>query len=95
MEIISMDERVFRSLESRLETIEEKAGRMHRNQSDLRLKKWLDNQEVCETLAISTRTLQSYRESGLLPYSIIRHKLFYRPEDVQKLLEASHYNSKQ
>ncbi len=89
-----MDERVFRDLESRLGTIEEKAERMHRNQADLRLQRWLDNQDVCETLAISKRTLQSYRESGLLPYSIIRHKIFYKPEDVQKLLDTAHHSKK-
>ncbi len=94
MEIISMDERVFRDLESRLGAIEEKAERMHRNQADLRLQRWLDNQDVCQTLAISKRTLQSYRESGLLPYSIIRHKIFYKPQDVQKLLDAARHLKK-
>jgi hypothetical protein len=89
-----MDERVFNDLSGRLETIETKAVRMHRDQADLRLKKWLDNQEVCETLAISKRTLQSYRETGLLPYSIIRHKIFYKPDDVQKLLDAAHHSQK-
>ncbi len=94
MELISMDERVFDDLSNRLETIEQRAERMHRTGADLRLRKWLDNQEVCETLAISKRTLQSYRESGLLPYSIIRHKIFYKPDDVQRLLDAAHHSIK-
>ncbi len=37
------------------------------------------------------RTLQTYREKGLLPFSRIRHKIFYKPEDVGKLLQSSHY----
>jgi hypothetical protein len=93
MEIISMDSRVFDDLAGRVETIEEKAVRLHRSQADLRLKKWLDNNEVCETLAISKRTLQTYRENGLLPFCRIRHKIFYKPEDVQKLLESSHHSN--
>ena len=32
-----------------------------------------------------------YREKGLLPFSRIRHKIFYKPEDVGKLLQSSHY----
>ncbi len=94
MEIISMDARVFNDLATRVGTIEETAERLHRNQADLRLKKWLDNQEGCQTLGITKRTLQTYRENGMLPFCRIRHKVFYKPEDVEKLLELSHrFNS--
>lgn len=92
MEIISMDSRVFDDLAGQVGTIEDKAERLHRNQADLRLKKWLDNNEVCQTLCITKRTLQTYRENGLLPFSRIRHKIFYKPEDVAKLLESSHHS---
>ena len=44
-----------------------------------------------DALGISKRTLQTYREKGLLPFSRIRHKIFYKPEDVGKLLQSSHY----
>ena len=44
-----------------------------------------------DVLGISKRTLQTYREKGLLPFSRIRHKIFYKPEDVGKLLQSSHY----
>jgi hypothetical protein len=93
MEIISMDSQVFDDLAARLETIEGQADRLHRKQSDLRLKKWLDNQEVCQTLGITKRTLQTYRENGLLPYCRIRHKIFYKPQDVEKLLKSSHHST--
>ena len=92
MEIISMDARVFNDLAGRVGTIEETAERLHRNQADLRLKKWLDNQEVCQTLGITKRTLQTYRENGMLPFCRIRHKVFYKPQDVAKLLESSHHS---
>jgi hypothetical protein len=95
MEIISMSLKTFNELGRRMEAIEAKAERLHRNQADLRLKRWLDNEEVCETLAISKRTLQSYRENNLLPFSRIRHKIFYRPEDVQKVLESCHHTTPQ
>jgi predicted site-specific integrase-resolvase len=93
MEIISMDLRVFDDLTRRVKTIEERAEVMHRNQADLKLKRWLDNDEVCRTLCISKRTLQAYRENGLIPFSCIRHKIFYKPEDVEKLLESSHHSN--
>ena len=43
------------------------------------------------SIQLSNWTLQTYREKGLLPFSRIRHKIFYKPEDVGKLLQSSHY----
>lgn len=94
MEIISMNIEVFDTLVMRVKNIEERIGVLcHRNE-DTGLKKWLDNQDVCSTLGISKRTLQNYRDKGLLPFSYIRHKIFYKPEDVEKLLQSSHYFNK-
>ena len=44
----------------------------------------------CKACLLYT-SLQTYREKGLLPFSRIRHKIFYKPEDVGKLLQSSHY----
>ena len=46
------------------------------------LNRWMDNQEVCQQLNISPRTLQTLRDNGTLAYSQINHKVFYKPEDV-------------
>ena len=35
------------------------------------LKNWLDNQEVCDVLRINKKTLQVYRNKGILPFSRI------------------------
>lgn len=95
MEIISMDIRTFDALMARVKTIEEKAEMLCKRQEDLGLKKWLDNQEVCDILGISKRTLQEYRAKGLLPFGRIKNKLFYKPEDVEKVLQSYyHANSK-
>ena len=94
MEIISMDIKVFDALARRVEAVEGKAGRLYKERKDLRLKDWLDNQDVCLMLNISKRTLQSYRERGLIPYCRIEHKIFYKPEDVEKLLKSSHHPEK-
>lgn len=54
------------------------------------LEDWLDNQDVMLTLHISSRTLQTLRSNGTLPYSRIGNKLYYRKQDIQRLL-ANHY----
>ena len=89
MEIICIDKRIFDELIVRLSEIEKKVTLLCSPARDAGLKKWMDNRDVCEALRISKRTLQVYREKGLLPYTRIKNKIFYRPADVQKLLESS------
>ncbi|MBN8785826.1 DNA-binding protein [Elizabethkingia anophelis] len=48
--------------------------------------RWLDNQEVCLMLGITKRTLQSYKDKGLLPFSKLNRKNYYKLSDVQRLL---------
>lgn len=55
--------------------------------TDKRLGRWLDSQDVCELLRISPRTLQTFRNNGRLAYSQIDRKIYYRPEDVQAILK--------
>ena len=52
--------------------------------------RWLDNNDVKEMLHISTRTLQTWRSCGILPYSKVLGKLFYKLSDVQALLNQSY-----
>ena len=54
--------------------------------TDKRLGEWLDNQDVCQILNISPRTLQTLRQNGTLAYSQIEHKIYYKPEDVERII---------
>lgn len=48
----------------------------------------MDNQEVCRQLNISLRTLQILRDNGTLAYSQTNHKVFYKPEDVMRIVKS-------
>ena len=50
---------------------------------------WLDNEAVCKRLGISKRTLQSYRDTGKIPFSMIGHKCYYKESDITELLNAN------
>ncbi|WP_462354251.1 hypothetical protein [Alistipes timonensis] len=36
---------------------------------------------------MSKRTLQYYRNSGILPYTVMGNKCYYQPEDVKTVLD--------
>lgn len=54
---------------------------------------WLDNQEVLQTLHISPRTLQTYRDNGTLPFSKIEGKFYYKAADIEDLLQRNYTNN--
>lgn len=87
MEIINVDSRIWELIMAKIEALAEKAENITCNIGDKSLKKWLDNQEVCQLLGISKRTLQTYRDNGTLPYTQINHKIYYRPQDVVQTIE--------
>ncbi len=77
---------MFEAMMTRFENFAERVDTLCRTGIDKSLQKWLDNQEVCQILNISKRTLQTYRDNGTLPFSRINHKMFYRPADVERLI---------
>lgn len=55
---------------------------------------WLDGKAVCHLLHISSRTLQTYRTTGLISYSQIGRKIYYKVSDIQDHLERNYVKSR-
>ena len=53
---------------------------------------YLSGEEVCSQLRLSIRTLQEYRNAGILPFYKIGGKILYKQSDIQTMLEK-HYNA--
>lgn len=54
---------------------------------------WIDGQDVLLKMQVSPRTLQRWRINGLLPYSRVSGKCYYRKSDILALLQEN-YNGK-
>ena len=50
-----------------------------------RTSEWM-RRNVCLALGISKRCLQNYRDNGIIPYSNVGGKFFYRETDIQEIL---------
>jgi hypothetical protein len=61
---------------------------MHPESGGGQSKKWLKSQEVRKLLNISPGTLQNLRINGTLNYTKIGGILYYKLEDINKLLEG-------
>ena len=53
--------------------------------------RYLSDVEVSRRLKISRRTLQDYRDSGIVPYIKLGGKVLYRESDLEKLLEECYH----
>lgn len=89
MQVITIESQAFQKIVDQLEAIQQKLNKEKSTTplSDI----WMDNQDVCELLHISKRTLQHYRDTGKLPYSQIGAKIYYKASDIDGFL-TEHYN---
>ena len=55
---------------------------------------WIENGELAEMLGLSKRQLQGYRERGVLGFSTIGRKIYYRRDEVAKLIKNNTIKSK-
>lgn len=67
---------------------------INRHANDVELEEWIDNQVVMQMLHISSRTLQTLRSNGTLPYSRINSKIYYRRSDIERILNDSYKMAK-
>jgi hypothetical protein len=92
MEVVTIEKRAFDKLcndINAISTLIESQTIMNNTPlSDI----WMDNQDVCQLLKISKRTLQHYRDTGKLPFSQIGAKVYYKAADVEYFLESHMVN---
>jgi len=86
MEVISIERSTYEELLTSFNSFVAQMKAMANRGNDKKLGDWLDNQDVCQILNISPRTLQTLRDNGTLAFSQINHKVYYKPEDVKKIL---------
>lgn len=86
MRIINIEAEVFESMLSRFEAFTHRVDGLCRKSRNKNLSDWLDNQDVCQILSISKRTLQTYRDNGTLPYTRIGDKMYYKAEEVERIM---------
>ena len=83
--IISKD--VFEERVGKFNHFSDRVNEILGKREEGRLSRWMDNQDVCQQLRISPRTLQTLRDNGTLAYSQIGHKILYKPEDVLRIVQ--------
>ena len=79
MEIVSIERSTYEELLTNFNSFVEQMKKMGSRGTDKGL-------GVCQIMNISPRTLQTLRNNGTLAYSQIERKVYYKPEDVKRIL---------
>ena len=85
MEVIMIDEKAYTQMKQAFEKFIREMETLCGNQNAA--KEWLDNEDACLLLNINKRTLQHYRDYGTIPFARIGNKCYYKPSDVEALIE--------
>lgn len=86
MEIIIFEKKTFEEFSMKLESFIQKVSGLYNGIENKRLRKWLDSEDVCRTLNVSPRTLQTLRDNGTLAFSKLGNKVYYLDEDLQRII---------
>ena len=92
MDIIAIESKTFEQMKERFKGFSNQVKDLCGDNQDK--EQWLGNEDVCALLQISLRTLQSYRDSGMLPFSLIGRKCYYWVSDMQQLIDNSKKESR-
>ncbi len=88
MEVITIEKKTFDEMSEKFDRFVNRVEEICQRCGERGMGEWLDNQDVCRILNISPRTLQTLRDNGTLSYSRINHKIYYKPQDVKRILQV-------
>lgn len=88
--MIQIDRETFQmmlqKIMERFDKIEVRLNRMNRQTAALEGDKLLDNQDMCELLGVTKRTLARYRQKQLVTYYMIDGRTYYKASEVEEFL---------
>lgn len=89
MESIAIEKVAYTMMLERISKLKKRVNDLYPNEGGVLQEEWIENAELSHRLNISLRTLQSYRERGVIGFSTIGRKIYYKLSEVDKLLKTN------
>jgi len=86
MDLVLLSSQHYQDLLKRLDQIQSEVSNKQKSTVDT----FVDTQEFIQIMNISKRLAQEWRDKGIIPFSQIGSKIYYRMTDIQALLDK-HY----
>jgi hypothetical protein len=85
MEAIILPKEEYQQIQKQLSEIKNALNK-NQNPHDT----FIDNAEFLKRMSISKRTAQTWRDEGIISFSQIGSKIYYKMSDVDKMLDKNH-----
>lgn len=79
----------YQELLTQISEIKNSLSEKQKNPSEI----FVDNVEFIELMKISKRTAQHWRDTGVISFSQIGSKIYYRMSDIENLLDSNYNKS--
>jgi len=86
--IVIIKESTFVKWTKSVERLQKLLESQEQQVSNRKTTEWIGTDEVCRMLGIGKRTVHAMRERGELPYSKLEHKIYFRTDDIIRLIDS-------
>ena len=86
MEAVILTKDQYQELVVRMDEIKSALTEKQKEPKDV----FLDNQDFLQLMNISKRTAQSWRDEGIISFSQVGAKIYYRFSDIEQLLNKNY-----
>lgn len=87
MEAIILSSRQYESILNELDSIKKSMSKITKTKHE---DVYLDNSDLLRVLKISKRTAQTWRDEGIISFSQIGSKIYYKTSDIEEMMKK-HY----
>lgn len=94
MECIAIEKKAYEMIHERISKLKKRVNDLYSNEEEIIQTEGIENAELSHRINISLRTLQSYRERGVIGFSTIERKVYYKVSEVEKLLKKNRVSNK-
>ena len=89
MEVITIESEAFKKMTANIDTIAKFVTALQNKSEEESVDGWVDDNEVCAFLNISSKTLYRLRTANAISYSQIRGRNFYKISEIQRMLNEN------
>jgi len=83
---------ILSSIRRDMESLSRSVAQLSKTHAQVLSEEWVNKKQVMAILKISTRTLESLKSKGILPYTKIQGIFYFRTIDIENLLKVNYVN---
>ena len=87
MEYIAIDKELYNEIVATISTASQEIREEYRLYQESVGSEWIENDELSRLLSLSKHQLKGYRGRGLLGYTMIGNKIYYKRREVERFIK--------